>query len=91
MLVSATLLTFPKPNRGILGKGKVGIRRNALREEDRLGDRICESVNKVTRADCKASVHLEKPQQTIASCTSLYNKNVKLTVDVKDNDCLLKT
>ena len=33
---------------------KAGIRRNALTANDRLSDRICESVQKVTRANCQA-------------------------------------
>jgi transposase len=32
---------------------KAGIRMNAVRADDRLGNRIYESVGKVTRADCQ--------------------------------------
>src|ERR1700730_11306927 len=35
-------------------KSKAGIRRNALTADDRLSDRICESVQMVTRPDCQA-------------------------------------
>jgi transposase len=35
-------------------KVKAGVRRNALTADDRLSDRICESVQMVTRADCQA-------------------------------------
>jgi transposase len=45
---------FLNPIEEFWAKVKAGIRRNALRAEDRLSDRICESVNKVTRSDCEA-------------------------------------
>jgi len=33
---------------------KAGVRRNTLTADDRLTDRICESVQVVTRVDCQA-------------------------------------
>ena len=45
---------FLNPIEEFWAKVKAGIRRNGLSADDRLSDRICESVNKVTRSDCQA-------------------------------------
>ena len=45
---------FLNPIEEFWAKVKAGIRRNALKTDDRLSDRICESVNNVTRKDCQA-------------------------------------
>jgi transposase len=45
---------FLNPIEEFWSKVKVGVRRNALTADDRLSDRICESVQMVTRADCQA-------------------------------------
>ena len=42
---------FLNPIEEFWSKVKAGIRRNALKTDDRLSDRICESVNKVTIAN----------------------------------------
>ena len=43
---------FLNPIEEFLSKVKAGVRRTALTAHDRLSDRICESVQTVTRADC---------------------------------------
>jgi transposase len=45
---------FLNPIEEFWSKVKAGVRRNALTADDRLSDRICESVQMVTRADCQA-------------------------------------
>ena len=45
---------FLNPIEEFWAKVKAGIRRNALKADDRLSDCICESVYKVTRKDCQA-------------------------------------
>jgi transposase len=37
-------------------KIKAGIRRNEIRADERLSNRICESVRKVIRADCQGCI-----------------------------------
>src|ERR1700730_9388499 len=49
-----TYSPFLNPIEEFWAKIKAGIRRNALSAEDRLSDRICDSVHNVTRADCQA-------------------------------------
>lgn len=48
---------FLNPIEAFWSKVKAGIRRNALKADDRLTDRICDSVNKVTR--CSSLVFIE--------------------------------
>lgn len=50
-----------KSHTRVLVKGKAGIRKNTLRADDRITDRICESVNKVTRSDCEAWIRHATP------------------------------
>ena len=45
---------FLNPIEEFWSKVKAGVRRNALTADDRLSNRICESVQMVTRADCQA-------------------------------------
>jgi transposase len=45
---------FLNPVEEFWSKVKDGVRRNALTADDRLSDRICESVQKVTHANCQA-------------------------------------
>lgn len=45
---------FLNPIEEFWSKVKAGIRRNALKADDKLADQICDSVNKVTRSDCQA-------------------------------------
>ena len=45
---------FLNPIEEFWSKVKAGVRRNVLTADDRLSDRICESVQMVTRADCQA-------------------------------------
>jgi transposase len=45
---------FLNPIEEFWSKVKAGVRRNSLTADDRLSDRICESVQMVTRADCQA-------------------------------------
>jgi hypothetical protein len=54
MFISYTVFTIPESYRGILVKSKGWDKRNTLNENYRLIDRICESVQKVTRGDCQA-------------------------------------
>jgi transposase len=44
---------YLNPIEELWAKIKAGIRRNELRADERLSNRICESVRKVTRADCQ--------------------------------------
>jgi hypothetical protein len=44
---------FLNPIEAFWSKVKAGVRRNALTADDRLTDRICESVQMVTQADCR--------------------------------------
>jgi transposase len=48
---------FLNPIEEFYSKVKVGVRRNALTADERQSDRICESVEMVTRADCQAWMH----------------------------------
>jgi transposase len=45
---------FLNPIEEFWSKVKAGVRRNALTADDRLSERICESVRMVSRADCQA-------------------------------------
>jgi transposase len=45
---------FLNPIEELWSKVKAGVRRTALTADDRLSDRICESVQMVTRPDCQA-------------------------------------
>ena len=45
---------FLNPIEEFWSKVKAGVRRNALTADDQLSDRICKSVQMVTRADCQA-------------------------------------
>jgi transposase len=45
---------FLNPIKEFWSKVKAGVLRNALTAVDRLSDRICKSVQMVTRADCQA-------------------------------------
>ena len=45
---------FLNPIEEFWSKVKAGVRRNALTADDRLSDRICESVQMVTRPDWQA-------------------------------------
>jgi transposase len=45
---------FLNPIEEFWSKVKASVRRNALTADDQLSDRICESVQKVTRANCQA-------------------------------------
>ena len=45
---------FLHPIEEFWSKVKAGVRRNALTADDRLSDRICESVQRMARADCQA-------------------------------------
>jgi transposase len=45
---------FLNPIEEFWSKVKAGIRRNALSATDILSDRICDSVQKVSRSDCQA-------------------------------------
>ena len=48
---------FLNPIEEFWWKIKAGVRRNALTADDILSDRICEAVQTVTRAECKAWIH----------------------------------
>jgi transposase len=52
-------------------KVKTGARRNALTADDRLSDRICDSVQVVIRADCQARIPL--------LCHSFQDANKKIS------------
>lgn len=54
MSVSTAIFASPQPIEEFLSKIKSGIRRYTLSANDILSDRICESVQKVSRADCQA-------------------------------------
>ena len=54
MFLYSFVLGISKPIEEFWSKVKAGIRRNTLNAIGRLTDRICESVQKVTRADCQA-------------------------------------
>ena len=57
MHVSSTIFAFLESYWRILVKIKARVRRNALTADDILSDRICEAVQTVTRAECKAWIH----------------------------------
>jgi transposase len=48
---------FLNPIEELCSKIKAGVSRIALTADDRLRHRLCESVQMVTRADCRASIH----------------------------------
>jgi transposase len=62
---------FLNPIEEFWSKVKAGVRRNSLTADDRLSDRICESVQMVTRADCQAWIRMR--------CHSFQGVRVKLS------------
>jgi hypothetical protein len=54
MFIFTTVLSVSDPIEEFWSKVKAGVRRHALTAADRLSDRIRESVQMVTRADCQA-------------------------------------